>query len=76
MNHPMTIDFGKRALEISTHVKVPNYYDELRQPNIDHPSFIECHAIWDTGAMSTTISPQLAHKLGLASFGMVKMRHE
>lgn len=75
MNHPMTIDFGKRALEISTHVKVSNYYDELRQPNIAHPSFIECRAIWDTGAMSTTISPQLAHKLGLASFGMVKMRH-
>ena len=75
MNHPLTIDYGERALEISTSVKVSNYYDELRQPNVEHPAFVECRAIWDTGAMSTTISPDLAHRLSLATFGQVEIRH-
>ena len=75
MNHPLTIEFGKRALEISTNVKVSNFYDQSRQPNLSHPSYEPCRAIWDTGAMSTTISPVLAQKLGLVSFGKVKMQH-
>jgi len=69
MNHPLTIDYGKRALEISTNVMVSNLYDE------PHPEYESCRAIWDTGAMSTTISPILAQKLGLVSFGKVKMQH-
>ena len=75
MNHPLTIEFGERALEISTPVKVSNYYDEIRQPHIAHPEFIECKATWDTGAMSTTISPAIVEKLGLDSFGRVEMHH-
>lgn len=75
MNHPLTIDFGKRALEISSQVKVSNYYDESRQPNIPHPRFETCRAIWDTGAMSSTISPTLVSKLGLVSLGKVEMHH-
>ena len=75
MNHPLTIDYGKRALEISTNVMVSNLYDESRQPNLPHPEYESCRAIWDTGAMSTTISPILAQKLGLVSFGKVKMQH-
>lgn len=75
MNHPLTIEYGKRALEISTNVKVSNFYDQSRQPNLAHPAYQSCRAIWDTGAMSTTISPVLAQKLGLVSFGKVKMQH-
>ena len=75
MNHPLTIEFGKRALEISTNVKVSNFYDQSRQPSLPHPAYESCRAIWDTGAMSTTISPELAQKLGLVSFGKVKMQH-
>ena len=75
MNHPLTIEYGKRALEISTNVKVSNFYDQSRQPNLPHPAYKQCRAIWDTGAMSTTISPALAQKLGLVSFGKVRMQH-
>ena len=52
MNHPLTIEYGKRALEISTNVKVSNFYDQSRQPNLAHPAYQSCRAIWDTGAMS------------------------
>ena len=75
MNHPLTIDYGKRVLELSTIVKVSNFYDETRQPNQPHPKYESCKAIWDTGAMSTTISPALAQKLGLQSLGKVEMHH-
>ena len=75
MNHPLTIEYGKRALEISTNVKVSSFYDQSRQPNLPHPPYEQCRAIWDTGAMSTTISPLLAQKLGLVSFGKVRMQH-
>ena len=30
---------------------------------------------WDTGAMSTVITPTMASKLGLKSLGLVKMQH-
>ena len=75
MSHPLTIDFGKRALESSTDVMVSNFHDASRQPGVQQPKFEACRAIWDTGAMSTTISPLLAQKLGLVSFGKVKMQH-
>lgn len=75
MNFPLTIDFGKRVLEISSMVKVSQGHDELLQPNLPHPPYESCRAIWDTGAMSTTIAPSLVKKLGLISFGSVEMHH-
>lgn len=75
MSHPFTIDFGQRALAITSTVKVSKLYDELRQPHLSHPAFEQCRAIWDTGAMSTTITPSLARKLGLVSLGQAQMQH-
>jgi len=75
MNHPLTIDFGSRALEIATDAKVSMAYDANRMPNIPHPPQIPCKAVWDTGAMSSVITPALAQKLGLFSLGLVKMHH-
>ena len=44
-------------------------------PGIAHPPYIQCKAVWDTGAMSSVITPTLARKLGLFSLGLVKMHH-
>lgn len=75
MNHPMTIHFEGRALEITTEAKVSMAYDATRMQNLPHPPYESCRATWDTGAMNTVITPMLAHKLGLASLGLVKMQH-
>lgn len=75
MNHPQTIDLGKRALFIPAEVKVSVAFDQAHQPNLPHPPYENCYAIWDTGAMRTTISPKIAQKLGLKSIGLSKMQH-
>ena len=75
MNHPLTIEFGSRALEITTEAKVSVAYDANRMPGIPHPPYIQCKAVWDTGAMSSVITPTLARKLGFFSLGLVKMHH-
>lgn len=75
MNHPMTISFGTRMLEIATEVKVSVAYDEIRQPKLPHPRFETCRALWDTGAMSSVITPALASRLGLKSLGLSLMQH-
>lgn len=75
MNHPLTIEFGSRALEIATDAKVSMAYDANRMPGIQHPPYIPCKAVWDTGAMSSVITPALAQKLGLFSLGLVKIHH-
>lgn len=75
MSHPLTIEFGVRALEIATEVKVSTAYDAARMPGVSHPAYEPCTAVWDTGAMTSVITPALAAKLGLHSLGIVKMQH-
>lgn len=75
MNQPLTIQFGGRVLEIATEAKISKAYDAVRMPGISHPPYESCKAVWDTGAMSTVITPAIAKKLGLNSLGFVKMQH-
>lgn len=75
MSHPLTLQFGGRVLEIATEAKISKAYDETRMPGIPHPPYESCKAVWDTGAMSTVITPTMATKLGLKSLGFVKMQH-
>lgn len=75
MNQPLTIQFGGRALEIATEAKISKAYDAARMPGVSHPPYEPCRAVWDTGAMSTVITPAMAKKLGLNSLGLVKMQH-
>jgi len=41
----------------------------------EHPPYIELNAIWDTGAMRSTISSQIAEKLGLIPIGQTRVCH-
>lgn len=75
MSCPLTMQFGGRVLEIATDVKISKAYDATRMTNIPHPPYEPCKAVWDTGAMSTVITPTMAAKLGLKSLGLVKMQH-
>lgn len=75
MSHPLTLQFGGRVLEIATEAKISKAYDATRMPGIPHPPYEPCKAVWDTGAMSTVITPTMATKLGLKSLGLVKMQH-
>ena len=75
MSNPLTLQFNGRVLEIATEAKISKAYDATRMVGIPHPPYEPCKAVWDTGAMSTVITPQLADKLGLKSLGLVKMQH-
>ena len=75
MSFPLTIEFGTRALEIATEAKVSQACDANRMPGVAHPPYEPCKAVWDTGAMSSVITPVLAQKIGLKSLGLVKMQH-
>lgn len=75
MTHPLTIDFGKRTLAIYTVAKVSKAYDAMRTPNVPHPQYMVCKAVWDTGAMNSVITPKIVSELGLVSLGKVKMHH-
>lgn len=75
MSCPLTLQFSGRVLVITTEVKVSKAYNALRMPGIPHPPYEPCKAVWDTGAMSTVITPTMANKLGLKSLGLVKMQH-
>ena len=75
MNHAFTTQYPGRALAITTDAKISKAYDAIRMPGLSHPPYQQCKAVWDTGAMSTVITPELAAKLGLKSLGLVKMQH-
>ena len=75
MSNPLTLQFAGRVLEIATEAKLSKAYDATRMPGISHPPYEQCKAVWDTGAMSTVITPTMASKLGLKSLGLVKMQH-
>jgi len=71
---PYTQTFSKPALCLSTICKISEPYDPLLDPN-PHPPFYELDAIWDTGAMRSTISTQIAKKLGLVPLGQTRVCH-
>ena len=71
---PYTQTYTKPALCISTMCKISEPYD----PSIDteaHPPFLELNAIWDTGAMRSTISTQIANNLNLIPIGQTRVCH-
>lgn len=71
---PYTQTYVKPALCISTACKISEPYDANMDSN-DHPPYIELKAIWDTGAMRSTISTQIANKLNLIPLGQTRVCH-
>lgn len=72
---PFTAEFAKPAHCIETKCKLSEAFDAEMDPNGEHPRFMECNAIWDTGAMRTTISCELASRLGLIPLGQTRVLH-
>lgn len=75
MSNAITVEYGGRCLVIETEAKVSMAYDANRMVGAPHPPYEACRAVWDTGAMSTVITPTLARKLELQSLGLVQMQH-
>ena len=71
---PYTQTFSKPALCISTMCKISEPYDASLDTG-EHPPFLELNAIWDTGAMRSTISTQIAEELKLIPLGQTRVCH-
>ena len=71
---PYTQTYAKPALCISTVCKISQPYDAALDTG-DHPPYVELNAIWDTGAMRSTISTQMAQRLNLIPIGQTRVCH-
>ena len=71
---PFTAAYSKPALSISTVCKISEPYDASFDSGM-HPPYHELNAIWDTGAMRSTISTKIARKLNLIPLGQTRVCH-
>ena len=71
---PYTQTYPKPALCIATACKISEPYDAAFDTG-EHPPYIELNTIWDTGAMRSTISTQIAEKLNLIPLGQTRVCH-
>lgn len=71
---PYSQTFPKPALCLSTVCKISEPYDSSIDTEA-HPPFHELNAIWDTGAMRSTISTQMAERLNLIPIGQTRVCH-
>ena len=71
---PYTAAYSKPALSISTVCKISEPYDASFDSGM-HPPYHELNAIWDTGAMRSTISTKIARKLNLIPLGQTRVCH-
>jgi uncharacterized protein YwlG (UPF0340 family) len=72
---PYTTTFPKTKGYIETDCKVSEAFDAAYAPSGQHPPFVACKAIWDTGAMRSTISVETAKKLQLQPVRQAKVFH-
>ena len=71
---PYSKTFPNPTLCISTVCKISEPYDETMDTG-EHPPYVELNAIWDTGAMRSTISTQIVRRLNLIPIGQNKVCH-
>ena len=71
---PFTQTYAKPASFISTLCKISEPFDASLDTG-EHPPYFELNAIWDTGAMRSTISTQIAKKLNLLPLGQTRVCH-
>lgn len=67
--HTLFVEYGYRAREIVTTAKIGPAF--ASGEFVPYPQ--EFRAVWDTGAMGTTVSASLAEKLGLARIGLTEV---
>ena len=69
-----TSTYKKPVNSIVTRCKISAPFDQKYDKG-EHPPFQECDAIWDTGAMRSTISVELTKRLDLKPFGQTRVFH-
>jgi len=72
---PYTREYDLHEGIISTTCKISAAFDPSLEQDGIHPPFVECNAIWDTGAMRSVISHDLAQKIGLLPIGKTRVFH-
>lgn len=72
---PYTCVFDTRIGSIVTDCKVSDEYDAAVTPDLPHPVLFPFKAIWDTGAMRSSVSANVVQKLGLKPCGLAKVFH-
>lgn len=72
---PFTLEFDTRIGSIITDCQVSEAYDVAVTPMLKHPSFHSFKAIWDTGAMHSSISTRVVRRLGISPFSYVRVSH-
>jgi len=72
---PFTISFPTVEGSITTDCKISAAFDAQQEPDAVHPDFLPFKAIWDTGAMRSSISSAVVHKLGLIPYGFARVFH-
>ncbi len=71
---PYTQTYTKPAPCISTMCKISEPFDSDFDMG-SHPPYMELNAIWDTGAMRSTISTHIARQLNLKPIGQTRVCH-
>ena len=72
---PFTSEFPTQLGSIITDCKISDAYDEQVSVNELHPEFTPFKAIWDTGAMRSSISTAVVEKLGISPLGFARVFH-
>lgn len=72
---PFTTEFDTRTGCIITDCKVSEGYDACVTPNLSHPPFKSFKAIWDTGAMHSSVSATVVQALGILPFSYARVLH-
>lgn len=72
---PYTCVFDTKIGSIITDCKISEEYDAEVTPDLPHPVMLPFKAIWDTGAMRSSISSNVVKNLGLKPYGLAKVFH-
>jgi len=70
-----TVTFPPQVRAISTACKISDSYSFDLDADMEHPQYFECSAAWDTGAVMSVISHQMANRLNLNNMGFANMIH-
>jgi len=70
-----TVTFPPQVRAISTPCKISDSYSFDLDADMEHPQYFECSAAWDTGAVMSVISHQMAERLELNNMGFANMIH-
>lgn len=75
-NTAYTIEYSSMVNAITTPCGISKAFDQQFYDKINqHPPFMSCTAIWDTGANGSVISSQIVRALGIKPFRKARVIH-